>query len=134
MSTVYAQAVRDIRLAAFAVVLDSATTPGKLRIYTGPRPGAGISITTEILLAEIIFEKPSVDSIVDNVLTFKEVEDVLAVGTGEPVWARFLNGDGVWVADADVSDDPGDFPGVLIDTLAVYAGGQVSVTLATLVE
>jgi len=141
MTLNFAQAVVADRLQALSRALDADSTPAKINIYTGPRPAPGAAVTNQTLLASTSFQKPSSGGVSNNVLTLNYVGGpVLAVGTGVAVWARFVSGAGIYVADMDVSlqknlDGTAGVGEVQLDNTQVYAGGAVTITgVASLTE
>lgn len=93
MTLNFAQTVLTDRLQALTRALDADAAPGRINLYSGPRPAPGANVTSQTLLASIPFQKPSSGGVVNNVLTLNYVAGpVLAVGTGVAVWARFVDG------------------------------------------
>lgn len=133
MTINFSQSVVSDRLEALTRGLDAGNSPGKINIYSGPRPAPGAAITSQTLLASVSFQKPSSGGVVGNTLTLNYVAGpVLAVGTGVAVWARFVSGAGAYVADMDVSleKDADGNPGpgeIHLDVLQIYAGGSVTI-------
>jgi hypothetical protein len=135
----FSAAVISDRLRAFTRALDSDTGPGELRIYTAPRPAPGASPDTAIRLCTVVLNKPSLDNVTGTVLTVDLPPDAMATATGDANWARFVNGGGVFVADADVgvigSNKPVEIDNqALPPTLRLYSGGTFTLTLAQLSE
>jgi len=109
--------------------LDRGTAHAKIRLYNGTQPAAGGSATT--LLAEIVLTKPC-GTVTGGVLTLTQENDYdIAVANGVATWARFIDGDGNWSIDCDVSDAAGSAP-VKIDDTSIIAGGQVILMSAVL--
>lgn len=138
MTTTYSQAVISDRLQALTRRLDAdPVLPGRLLIYSAPRPASGQPPATAVLLAQLVFPKPSLDNVTGNVLTLLNPATALAQATGEAHWARLQNGASQFVADASAGIDPQTCVvllrkpnGDLADTAMLYAGGELSVTLA----
>lgn len=98
---------------------------GTPEVAPGDEPGAAPLVT--VLLARPVGE------IVAGVLVLKQ-EDLtgdLIASTGTAVWARFLNGDGAWAMDTDVSLEGGD-GAVQLPTLLLYAGGRCPLSPSTI--
>lgn len=133
MTLNFAQTVLTDRLQVLTRALDADAAPGRINLYSGPRPAPGANVTSQTLLASIPFQKPSSGGVVNNVLTLNYVAGpVLAVGTGVAVWARFVDGGGGYVADMDVSPVlmPDGLPGtseIQLDNTQIYAGGSVTI-------
>ena len=142
MTTSYSLAVISDRLQALTRRLDAdPTLPGRLLIYSAPRPLAGQSPDTAVLLAQLAFPKPSLDNVTGSELTLRNPVTTLAAATGDAAWARLANGAGQFVADMDAGIDALTCEVLLIDangdaatSATVYLGGNVSVTLAKHVE
>lgn len=129
--------LRDTRLQAVATAIDAATEPGTLTLYTGPRPGNGAAIDTQLALVEIPCPRPFAVSVVNGVLTGAAFEEVMATGQGEAAWGRFRDGAGEFVADADVGelDEAGNpTSDINLPNAMIYAGALVRVTALTLAE
>lgn len=128
---------RLARLSSFCVLLDSDNTnPGELLIYQGSRPSPG-DTPSGLLLARVVMQKPSLDSLVGNTLNLKDPSDILIASSGYASWARFTSGSGLWICDVDVGL-PGSDAEVKIDnglgSLVLYAGGTLSVALPRIQE
>lgn len=141
MTLNFSQTVLTDRLQALTRALDADTAPGRINLYSGPRPAPGATVTSQTLLASIPFQKPSSGGVVNNVLTLNYVAGpVLAVGTGVAIWARFVAGNGAYVADMDVSlilmpDGTAGTGEIRLDDTQVYAGGSVTIKdVASLTE
>lgn len=136
MDVVFSSAVISDRLQAFTRRLDSdATLPGRLKIYSSPRPAAGQPPDGAIHLATLTFAKPSLDTIVGKVMLLLPPPTTLVISSGEALWGRFESGNGEYVADADVSANGGG--GAIVidsDTTMLFAGGELSVSLVRLQE
>lgn len=139
MSTSYSLAVTSDRLQALTRRLDAdPVLPGKLLIFSGARPASGQSpIAGNVLLAQLVFSKPSLDNVTGSVLTLINPATALVQATGDAAWARLQNGSGDYVADMDAGVDASGCEvlirkanGDLADTARLYAGGEISVTLA----
>lgn len=125
--------VKNARLTVIAQALDAGVSPGVLEIYTAPRPAPGEAITNQRLLVEIPFPKPCSAGVDNGLLTFAPIDDALCKQTGQAAWARFRDGDGHPVADGEVGLI-GSGTEVELSTLALFAGGAVTVTVADLTE
>ncbi|WP_181454286.1 hypothetical protein [Halomonas sp. SL1] len=129
--------LRNARLQAVADAIDAAREPGTLTLYTGPRPGNGAAITIEVALVTIPCPRPFAASIENGVLTGVAFPEVMATAGGDAVWGRYRDGDGGFVADADVGElDAQGNPtsDINLPSRLIYAGMLVRITALTLVE
>lgn len=134
----FSLAVISDRLQALTRAMDAdPVQPARLRIYSAPVPSAGQPPDTAQLLATLVFPKPSLSSVSVTTLTLLNPTTTLVATTGEAAWARIENGAGQYVADLDVGG-AGSSAAVILDngsnSLMLYAGGELSVTLAKLQE
>lgn len=135
----FSQTVISDRLQALTRALDTDDTPGKLLIYSAPIPSPGQAAGAAIALCSLSFPKPSLSGVAGKVLTLINPAPGIVTATGVAAWARLVTGNGVYIADLDVGlplsaaavvlDNGADVP-----TLTLYAGGEITVTLATLQE
>lgn len=131
---VFSDAVINDRLKALTRALDAKSSPGKLQIYGGTAPEAG-QATSETLLCELNFPKPSAGNFSSKTLVINNPDPALALANGAATWARLVDGAGVWVADCSAGGQ-GSTAVVQIQNAdgAIYAGGNVTVTLAQIKE
>lgn len=127
------EALRNARLDLIAAAIDGASAPGRLLLYSGSRPNAGAAMTTQTLLVAITLPRPLAAPAQGGVLTLAPVAETLASASGIAAWARIVNGDGLWLADASVGE-VGSGADVEIDALELYRGGAVNVLAASLSE
>lgn len=140
----FALSVVSDRLQALTRALDSDPgSPGKLSIYGGTRPASGGAPGSDaLLLASMMFLRPSLDNVSTFTLTLRNPLPTLVQSTGLATWARLTNGAGQYVADIDVGTDASTGVELIIrkadgspaDTANLYAGGEFSVSLARLVD
>lgn len=133
--------LRNTRLHAIAAAIDAAATPGTLTLYTGTRPGNGAPITDQLTLVVIECPKPFADTVESGILTGRPFADAMSTGQGVAAWGRFHDGDGLFVADADVGELQDDGNGNLIPTsdinlpnTVIYPGMLIRPTAATIAE
>jgi hypothetical protein len=120
-------------------LVDLAATPGKILLYTTPRPASGGDVPAGTLLATVILSDPcgTVDA---TGLHFTADAPVQAVAAGVVVWGRLCDGDGNWIIDGDArrSDDidVGHIADAIfvIDEDQVYVGSFITLVSATLAE
>lgn len=134
----FSLAVVSDRLQALTRAMDAdPVNPAHLSIYSGPVPSAGAPPGEAILLATLIFPKPSLDNVTSKTLTLLNPITTLVAVTGGAGWARIENGANQYVVDLDVGIMGADVA-VGVDngagTLMLYAGGDLSVSLAKLQE
>lgn len=99
----FSLAVMSDRLQALTRRLDSdLTNPGRLRLFSDPRPSGGGLTGDAFELAVLVFPKPSLFEVVGNTMTIQNPVPTLIRATGDATWARFETGGGDYVADCDV--------------------------------
>ena len=130
----FSDAVIADRLKALTRALDAKTSGGKLRLYGGTQPAAGAT-TSQTLLCELVFPKPSAGSVSNKILSINNPAAAMALADGTVTWARLVDGDNVWIADCNAGGQASTAV-VRIQNAdgTVYAGGSVTVTLAQLKE
>lgn len=135
----FSNAVISDRLQALTRALDlDPVLPGKLLIYSAAWPGRGVApAPANQLLATFTFNRPSLGGVTFKTLTLNALGTTLVAVSGEAAWARMTDGAGGFVCDLDVSL-PGLGGAVELttanNTLTLYAGGELSATLARLVD
>ena len=135
----FSLAVISDRLQSMTRAMDADPVhPSRQKIYSAPVPAAGQRPDTAVLLATLVFPRPSLDNVTNKTLTLLNPSTTLVSTTGEADWARIENGAGQYVVDLDVGA-AGDDAAVILNngtpgSLMLYAGGELSVTLAKLQE
>lgn len=136
--------IRVGQLNLIQAALDAAATPGEVLFYTGTRPPIEGSSTTAILQGTVVLAKPcaivsvGIVTIGDidypqAVMTFVGDVEGVRVAADIITWARFVDGDGNFVCDANVrinayvSTGPGDEPDLQIDNPNGYIGGLLHI-------
>lgn len=115
---------------AMAALLDD----GYLRIYTTPQPAtADTALSGQTLLAELRFGATAFGAGVAGVATANAITaDSGANADGTAVWFRCLKSDGTSaVYDGSVGTADAD---LVLNTVAIVTGAQVSVSSLTLTE
>lgn len=120
----------EARLAATLAQLDAGTGNAAVRVYGGTKPGTISGTPSSAMLVEIGLTKPS-GTIASGALTLTQSADGLIAETGQATWARFVNGDGAVVMDADCSDMAGSAEVRLVST-QLYAGGDARLASAVI--
>lgn len=99
---------RRARLQQLALAIDAAATPGQCRLYAGPIPQPGQppdgALQCTITLAQPCAQLHATDAL----LIFTAGVEGLRVDDETITFARFVDGDGGFVFDADVSLIGGD--------------------------
>ena len=124
-------AARLLGTLAFA---DSGAQSSRIRLYASARPAIG-GDPLAIPLVEIVLAKPC-GEINAGVLTLVQAEaggDLIAQ-TGTALWARWVNGDEILIADGRVSDAAGDGDFKVSGTAGtlLYAGARALLGISTL--
>lgn len=122
----------DAYLALIADRIDSGAGPGKLRLYTGPRPAGGAAVTTQVMIAELTFSYPCAASILNGVLTFNPIFAGEVVAIGDIEWGRMVSSEGVFVLDGDVGNEESSALIKLSNTQITAIGGFIEIATASL--
>jgi hypothetical protein len=133
----FSDAVISDRLQALTRALDADTSlPGRLQVYSGDRPARGANAPANAyLLGALSFVRPSLDNVLQRVLTLRNPPTTLVSISGIATWARMVNGAGQFVADMDAGAIGSDAECIINSVTAqLYAGGELSVSLAKLTE
>lgn len=150
----FSLAVVSDRLQAFSRRLDAdPNTPGRLRLFSDPRPASGGLVGSALEVAVLTFPRPSLDNVNGGVLTLRTPTATLIRATTEVTWARFESGNGDYVADCSVGiarpdgtvvipgevmvirDPLPDIPGMPSQPAnRVFAGGEIVVRTITMQE
>jgi len=127
-------ALRTSRVTLLRDALDASTAPGYLELYTATQPAAaGDAISTQVLLGTLTLSAIS-GTVTSGVLTFNPItDDAAADATGIIAWARFYDGAGVFVMDADCGIVAS---GAVLEfnNVSVQAGGLIKITSGSLTE
>lgn len=117
----------SVMLTALRDLIDSAATPGKIQFFDGSRPANAGTPTN--LQAEIVLAQPS-GTVSSGVLTYTLGTEGQRIDDKTITWCRFLNGDGVIVADGNVGVSGGGAD-VSISNIDGFIGGFVRMTSGT---
>lgn len=101
---------------------------GYLRIYDGTQPAtADTAITTQVLLAELIFNATAFGSAAAGVITANAItDDSAANATGTATWFRALKSDGTTILmDGSVGTTGSDMN---LNSTAIQINATVSIT------
>lgn len=124
--------IKNGRSQVIATKIDSGSGKGKMKFYTEPKPAAGAVVTTQTLLATVLFKDPC-GTVANGALPLEIDGDVLVSVEGIIAWVRITNSDDVFAIDADVSNNAGT-GAIKIDNTHVYVGGTIKVLSSTLTE
>jgi hypothetical protein len=122
----FSNSVLNSMLNTITSAINSGPSPGRLKIYSGPKPRPGEAITTQILLADFEFDSPPAEPASDVLLQFKPIEPVSAVGEGLAVWCRATNSNNVYVFDGSIGR-PDSNSDVRINDTDISIGNTVSI-------
>lgn len=120
----------EARLNATRDQLDAGTGNAAVQIYGGTKPSAISGAPGSAMLVQIELTKPC-GTVASGVLTLTQTADGLIAATGQATWARFVDGDGLVVMDADCSDTTGTAPVKLVNT-QLNEGGDARLASAVI--
>lgn len=113
----------EARLLGTLAFLDAGAANATISIYATARPVGGAD-PLGTPLATLTLSRPCA-TLIGGVLVLEPiVAPATVTTTGAAVWARWLNGDGVWALDCDVSVEAG-VGELRLTQLQLYAGGLV---------
>lgn len=125
----FAAARKQSRASLLAGWLDG----GEVRVYTAPRPtDADTAITSQTLLVTFALDDPA-GTATAGVFEAAAIDAALIAATGSAVWARVVDDAAGTAFDCDVGTT-GSGALVQLDSVALVAGGYVTVTSFTLTE
>jgi len=112
--------------------IDTAITAGAVHFYTDSPPTVtGGAITTQVLIATCPLSKPC-GTVTNGLLTFDVVtDDLVADNSGTIGFGRVVDGDGVFVFDADAGLTSSTTAFFRFVSLAAVAGGTVKINTMT---
>lgn len=125
--------LRSARIALVRDALDAGGLAGVIRLYSGTRPAPGGAITTQVLQCSVPLAYPC-GTVSGPTLTFDEPEDDgVRVAGDEITWARLVDSDDVFVADATVTavDGGGD---IIINSTVGLVGGPIRFVAGSLTD
>ncbi|MGO4151430.1 hypothetical protein [Cupriavidus sp. YAF13] len=138
MTLAFSTTVIADRLKALTRAIDGGGAAGVLNIYDGTRPATGAAITSQNKLAALPFAYPSAGTISGTTLPLLLGASQLALKTGTAAWGRIVASDGTFVADLDVTASGGtgevQLAAAGTPTVQLYEGGDISASVASLVE
>ena len=106
---------------------------GEIRIYDGVKPAVGAPLSNNTLIGTHVLSNPA-GTIVNGVLTFSTIsDDVSADQNGTITWARFVDGNGDFVADGDCGV-AGSGALLIYNAVTVTVGGVLRITSGSLTE
>lgn len=124
------QAAGSAVLTALLALIDAGTPGGTIKLYTGTIPAnADTAVSTQVLLGTLTLSVVSgVVSVIGGVptLTFSAITgDSAADASGTCTWARLADGNGLPIADFDVSAMGGNGFGKL-NNVAISVDGPLT--------
>ena len=126
MSLGFLTALRNSRLDEITALIDAGAGAGLLNIYTGPRPATGVAITSQTLLAELVFTDPSFPAAASGSMTANAfTSDPSANAVGRAIWFRVFDSVGTFVFDGSVGLSNSDLN---VDNLDVVVGVVVAIS------
>lgn len=132
MTISYVTALRTTRITAVKDAIDAGSGAGKFQLYTGSSPGVN-NAATGTLLAELTLSDPC-GTVTNGVLTFSAITaDSSANANGTAGYARIVTSASATVADLSVGAT-GSGADVILNNVNIVAGGEVSITSATITE
>ena len=134
MTLAISAAHANARLQGTMVFADSGAQNARIRLYGTARPATGEDALATPLV-EITLTKPC-GAIDTGVLTLVQADpggDLIAE-TGTALWARWVNGDEMLIADGSVTDAAGDGDFKVSGTAGtlLYAGARALLGISTL--
>lgn len=127
-----ALAVKHARLAALRDRIDAGSAgDAEIRLYAGARPAFG-GAPAGAMLVSVSLPVPC-GTIANGALTLDVANWVNVAASGDIVWGRIFDRDGVVVADLGVGLT-GSGQAIEINTLTVFAGGLLAIISAVLRE
>lgn len=133
MTMKFSPSLRNNRAQQIIDAIDTDSSPGTIKFYTGPQPATGAAITTKTLLGTLTFSKPC--ALAENgVISFDAItEDSEADASGTAVWARIADGAGAFVMDVSVgAKDSGET--VEMNTTGIVEGGPIRISSFDITE
>jgi len=126
MSFGFVTVLRDNRAKEIRDLIDAGSAGGKCNFYDGTRPATGAAITTQTLLAELVFSTVSFPDPSSGVLTANSITgDSSGNDTGTTTWARIFDSDDNFVTDCNVGTSGSD---INLSSVAIAPGIAVDIT------
>lgn len=123
-------AVKNSLLSQIKSAIDSGTSGGTIKIYSGSIPANPTVAPTpglQNILGTLTFAHPSCGTVSAGVLTMDPItQDSSADDNGTAGWARIANSAGVTVMDVNVSVQGGS-GAIQLNTTNIVAGGPIIV-------
>jgi len=124
MAVRIANAVRNNRITQILNAIDAGSGPGRLRIYSGSKPGTKGAAPAGDLLADIPLADPC-GTASGGVLTFTMPQSAASSISGTASFLYLVDSDGTYVADGDIGTSGSDLNLV---TLTITAPQPVEIT------
>jgi hypothetical protein len=134
MTLTLSMAARNVQADALAVLADSGSAAGRIRVYTGSRPASPDSTATGTLLCEFVLADPAFGSAGSGAITLDVSSPITTAGVadGTAGWWRMLTstqasttGLGIIDGIVTVTGGGGD---MTTSTITVTSGGSVQLT------
>ena len=102
MSLTYTTAVKNVRAQALVGLIDAASNPGIMILYTGVAPVGVGTITSQQALVTLSLQKPCYATIENGVITLNSIAEQMVQTTGTAGFARLFDGNNVAIADMTI--------------------------------
>jgi len=134
MSWGLSDALRNARITLVKTAIDAGSLAGLLRLYSGTKPAVGAAITTQVLQCTIAFADPC-GTVSGPTLTFDAAGSVDGTRVDDKAitWARVVDSDGNFVADAVVSISGGGGD-IIINSTTGSIGAFIELVSGSLTE
>jgi hypothetical protein len=124
MAVKLANTVRNDRIIVIRDAIDAGSAAGRLRIYSGSKPGTKGAAPAGDLLADIPLADPC-GTASGGALTFTMPQDAASAISGTASFFYLVDSDGTYVADGDIGTSGSDLNLV---TLTITAPQPVEIT------
>ena len=127
MALGFATSLRQARADLITAAIDAGAGAGIIYLYNGVRPATGAAITTEVLVAELVFSDPSFPASSDGSITANAItSDASADTTATATWFRVVDSDLNFIFDGSIGLSNSDLN---LNNINVVLGVIVSITL-----
>lgn len=133
MSLTYTTAVKNVRAQALVGLIDAASNPGAMILYTGEAPVGVGTITSQQALVTLSLQKPCYATIENGVITLNSIAEQMVQTTGTTGFARLLDGNNVAIADMTIGVI-GSGADIEIPTVDLIQGSYIRITAGQITE